>query len=189
MQRTSTAPSPADLERRLGQRIGMSGSDHDGEALDAVRAANALLREHRLVMGRCHLVATAAGRVAMEPSPTLTFFGAGRCGGRPLNSSAPPTCACSPSATATLSCPSQAMAASPAKSSWSGSRPALPNSWRAGCGHEQETAATQALLQQRNSGLDLVTADAARIPRGDVGTGRLCQRGRRQLSPDHRNPG
>ncbi len=33
---------------RLSRLLGMTGSNHDGEALNAIRAANAMLQKHRL---------------------------------------------------------------------------------------------------------------------------------------------
>lgn len=38
---------PADAITRLSRLLGMTGSSHDGEALNAMRMANALLQKHR----------------------------------------------------------------------------------------------------------------------------------------------
>jgi hypothetical protein len=54
----TTDAMPRKLHDDIVKRLGMTGSTHDGEALNAIRAANRLLREHKLTW-----------RDALEPEP------------------------------------------------------------------------------------------------------------------------
>lgn len=53
---------PKDATERLSRLLGMTGSAHDGEALNAIRMANALLRKHR----------TSWAEILMPPLPPDT---------------------------------------------------------------------------------------------------------------------